>query len=275
MCHALDLGLGQTPNLRKLNVRSRISLSFHLFIILCSALIAMSAGSWGIFQYFRSHHVETMHYSRLLFSLNTVKYGIESELKMGADFSRTSDLSPGTVRLIQRVRSNDRDILSIEIFDITGDILASTDKRGLAAAIPSHLLKTCLGSEVAHDDGDGPHLLCCALRDDQNRIRGGVLLHYHNSDAADPNHLADADWKLPLIALTLALLVGTLAGLRVIRPLETMLQTAQAALEGNAMAQSDILLGPLFEAIQKMAAIDRDLDHIAKEAERIDRPTDN
>jgi hypothetical protein len=176
------------------------------------------------------------------------------------------------VRLIQRVRSNDRDILSIEIFDIKGDILASTDKRGLAAAIPSHLLKTCLGSE-GHLDGDGAQ--CCALRDNQNRIRGGVLLRYHNSDTADPNHLADADWKPPLIALTLALLVGTLAGLRVIRPLETRLQTAQAALEGNAMAQSDILLGPLFEAIQKMAAIDRDLDHIAKEAERIDRPTDN
>ena len=265
----------QTPNFSAASICRSISFNSHLAVVLCCALILMLAGSWGIFQFFQFSQAEKLHTSRLLFSLNSIKYGIESELKIEADFSRISDSNSGITRRLAAIRANERDILSIEIFDITGDIRVSTDNRGLAHAVSSPLLRACLGSGVWHGHGAETHLQCTSLRDGQGQIRGGLLIRYEISDTAGDRYVLATDWVWHLLALILVLLFfGIIAGWRAIRPTEKRLQAAQAALEGRATAQSDKLLGPLSEAIEKMGQIDADLDRMAQEAERIDRLTE-
>ena len=256
------------------------SLSRSFSLVLCIALLATLIVTALAWRFSVDQQIEALREDRFRFSLGNVRAALESALQLG--FLET-DL-PGAQSLIEQVLARQADILSIEVFDTQGRILYTTDRAGLGAVVPPAVREVCLDRKAgfrAVDDEDARRQ-CVVLVNSYEQAVGAVMIRYRRLEGLEVEAWSGG-WQAFLIEWALFGGLGALLGWLAVRPIERRLDCIRAQVEGRiptGINDADpainrelaVLQGP--DACQGLAAldaIDRELDQIEGEADRIDQ----
>lgn len=119
-------------------------------VLVCGFAVGMA----GLLNYFKYRSTETrLVRERLLVTGRAIESGVQSALALGLQFGDIGTL-PGT---LERERTTDDLILSIDVFDTGGRLLHSTDKLRAARPVPPSWLATAAKAGTADwfvEDGD-------------------------------------------------------------------------------------------------------------------------
>jgi len=274
------------------------SLSWRFMVMVAVLLVVVLVSSGGFWLSALSRDSAAMRESRFQFSLNSVRAALEGGLHLGLLLQGL----PGGQTLIDRHRAEDRDILSIDVFDDAGRILFSTDSGGVAALVPEAWRAPCLAARQAPWQGEDDigALQCLSLVNGFEKTVGGVVMRYRTATRTDLLSVLLQRWHAGA-ALWLALLaVAGGAGWLAYRRVERKLDAARAALaaEGvpgksttiqgaareSAVVQGAVLGGlaagtvalaavsnaPGDDVRAALAARERELDAADREADRLD-----
>ena len=269
------------------------SLSWRFMAMVALLLVVVLVSSGGFWLSALSRDSAAMRESRFQFSLNSVRAALEGGLHLGLLLQGL----PGGQTLIDRHRAEDRDILSIDVFDDAGRILFSTDSGGVAALVPEAWRAPCLAARQAPWQGEDDigALQCLSLVNGFEKTVGGVVMRYRTATRTDLLSVLLQRWHAGA-ALWLALLaVAGGAGWLAYRRVERKLDAARAALaaEGAPGKSTSIqgtvvdgaLLGGLAVGTGALAAVsnapgddvraalaarERELDAADREADRLD-----
>ncbi len=238
-------------------------------ILLASILVAMAASvtAWRLAT---DDALDRYREDRFRFSLSNVQGALESGLRLG--FS-AADL-PGAQDLIDRVRTRQPGILSIDVFDGEGRVLFTTDPAGLGSTVPLAWRELCLmpGAGVQRIDEDDDRIQCIGLVNSFEQVAAGVLLRFRayagaqvlrGGSTPDPGTL--------VLALGAVFLLALAAGWIVVRPLENRLSRALAGIESGEFPGDDPLLGEGARALADLSAMTAAMERAEAEADRIDR----
>jgi len=245
----------------------RLSLGWR-FAAMLGLLVAVAlAGSGGFWLSALSRDSAAMRESRFQFSLNSVRAALEGGLHLGLLLPGL----PGGQNLIDRRRAEERDILSIDVFDDAGRILFSTDSGGVAAQVPEPWRAPCLAARQNpwQSQDDIGALQCLALVNAFDKTVGGVVMRYRAATRTDLLSALLQRWHAGA-ALWLALLVvGGGLGWLAYRRVERRLDAGRAALMGEASAAATAD-GPGQDVRRALDARERELDAADREADRLD-----
>lgn len=255
-------------------------------VALLLVLVLVSSG--GFWLSALSRDSAAMRESRFQFSLNSVRAALEGGLHLGLLLPGL----PGGQTLIDRHRAEDRDILSIDVFDDAGRILFSTDSGGVAAMVPEAWRAPCLAARQAPWQGEDDigALQCLSLINGFEKTVGGVVMRYRTATRTDLLSVLLQRWHAGA-ALWLALLVtaggvGWLAYRRIERRLDAaravlvadgvtnqstpMQGTALGGLAASTAALAAVSSAPGEDVRAALAARERELDAADREADRLD-----
>lgn len=200
-------------------------------VALLLVLVLVSSG--GFWLSALSRDSAAMRESRFQFSLNSVRAALEGGLHLGLLLPGL----PGGQTLIDRHRAEDRDILSIDVFDDAGRILFSTDSGGVAAMVPEAWRAPCLAARQVPWQGEDDigALQCLSLINGFEKTVGGVVMRYRTATRTDLLSVLLQRWHAGA-ALWLALLaVAGGAGWLAYRRVERKLDVARAALAADVV----------------------------------------
>lgn len=264
------------------------SLSWRFMAMVALLLVLVLVSSGGFWLSALSRDSAAMRESRFQFSLNSVRAALEGGLHLGLLLPGL----PGGQTLIDRHRAEDRDILSIDVFDDAGRILFSTDSGGVAAMVPEAWRAPCLAARQAPWQGEDDigALQCLSLINGFEKTVGGVVMRYRTATRTDLLSVLLQRWHAGA-ALWLALLVtaggvGWLAYRRIERRLDAaravlvadgvtnqstpMQGTALGGLAASTAALAAVSSAPGEDVRAALAARERELDAADREADRLD-----
>lgn len=177
-------------------------------LLLALALLVAFGSGWVLWQTQQDQTIESLRAGRFRFGLNRVRNALESGLNLGIPATEL----PGAQALIDQVRAEEQDILSIDVFDAQGRVLLSTDISGVRERVPTQWLTPCLGQTAKSEslvDRDAV-LQCGPLLNAYDRVVGGVLLRHRpfaeRADRAEGPAWGDALVGVGLAGLALLLL---------------------------------------------------------------------
>jgi hypothetical protein len=244
----------------------RLSLGWRFTAMLGLLLAIALAGSGGFWLSALSRDSAALRESRFQFSLNSVRAALEGGLHLGLLLPGL----PGGQNLIDRRRAEERDILSIDVFDDAGRILFSTDSGGVAAQVPEAWRAPCLAARQTpwQSQDDIGALQCLSLVNAFDKTVGGVVMRYRAATRTDLLSALLQRWHAGA-ALWLALLaVGGGLGWLAYQRIERRLDLARAALTGDAAGGAADAPGQDVRAA--LDARERELDAADREADRLD-----
>lgn len=249
-----------------------LSLGWRFSAMLGLLLALALASSGGFWLSALSRDSAAMRESRFQFSLNSVRAALEGGLQLGLLLPGL----PGGQTLIDRRRAEDRDILSIDVFDDAGRILFSTDSGGVAALVPDAWRSPCLAARQTPWQGkdDIGALQCMALVNAFDKTVGGVVMRYRAATRTDLLSALLQRWHAGA-ALWLTLFAGGSAlGWLAYRRVERRLDAARLALAGAgatvAGSAGTIVDAPGLAVRQALDAREAELDAANREADRLD-----
>lgn len=251
-------------------MRRGLSLGWRFAAMLGVVLALALAGSGGFWLSALSRDSAAMRESRFQFSLNSVRAALEGGLHLGLLLPGL----PGAQALIDRRRAEERDILSIDVFDDAGRILFSTDSGGVAALVPEAWRDPCLAARQNPWQGEDDigALQCVALVNAFDKTVGGVVMRYRAATRTDLLSALLQRWHAGA-ALWLALLaVGGGLGWLAYRRVERKLEAARGVLDGeSATAVSPTVADvPGRDVRLALDTREHELDVADREADRLD-----
>lgn len=212
--------------------------------------------------------------ARYGFVIASVQSRIEASIGLGL-------LLPGirnTQDILEREKTYNAEVLSIDVFDDAGNLLFTTDRAGIGDKVPNEWLEECTERKdtVWHGHEVGAVVLCVPLVSPYDKVVGGVAMRYPTLDTLDA--LVEL-WGYVGYRLIAGLAVlGLLAALGLyllIRRLEApgrrLQQHLSAAGAGDAAVLHDTPLERSFVAAR--ARMDQTLERIdaaSREAQRLE-----
>ncbi len=200
-------------------------------VILVAVLVCMFAvGMAGFLNYFKYRsNAERLIMERLVVTGNAIETNIQSSLALGLNFSDIGTLQ-GTM---ERERATDDLILSIEVFDIDGKPLYSTDRLRAMRNVPTAWLAA---AQAAHGNDwvvkDGSESAAgTAIQNNFGLAIGFVALRYSEDKVNASHYTVARELALWTAAVFVAAAVlASMALLAVMRKLARDLDTVEAAL---------------------------------------------
>jgi hypothetical protein len=245
------------------------SLNRQFALVFLSVMLVVTASCMAIWQYSINRQLHELQESRFQFSLHSVRAALESGLRLGF----AAHELPGAQELLEQARAREQNIQSIDVFDLSGRILFTTDHGGLGAAIPVAWLDACrsiaTGGIWRSSNEDG-NIQCTVVLNSYDQISGGVLLRYRIPVQSGVGGLDAAHWPSLALILVLLGLMGAGAGWVAVRPVERRLHAMTRAVEERTPVPDDALIADLATAVQQVDQILRDIKVVDLEVERFD-----
>lgn len=243
-------------------------------IILVAVLVCMFAvGMAGFLNYFKYRsNAERILKERLVVTGNAIESNIQSSLALGLQFSDLGTLQSS----MERERATDDMILGIEVFDLEGQPLYSTDRLRAMRKVPSAWLEAARearGADWFVKNG-AESAAGIAIQNNFGLPIGYLALRYSEEQVGATHQAVARDLATSALAVfVLAASLASLALLAVMRRLSRDLDTVEAALRaGEAQRPSAALrTGPFGGAMREffdrvrgaeaeIALLRRDLD---------------
>lgn len=205
--------------------------------------------------------------SRFQFSLSSVRNSLEGQLQLGLLLQGL----PGAQSLIDRRRAEERDILSIDVFDDTGRILFSTDRGGVAATLPQAWVAPCLNARQTswHGQDDVGAVQCTALVNAFDKTAGGVVLRYRIADRSEVLSTLLRRWHAGIGLWLVLVLAAGAVGWFAYRRIEDRLDDERRALleesdepAGEQEGGARTVKRALGDRERELAAMDREVDRL-------------
>lgn len=155
-----------------------------LTVRVAAALVAVLAGVFaltallGYFQ-FRETFSDLLQ-ARFNFVVFNIKNVIESNLRLGLPLDALSDIQD----VLARERAQDEQILSIDVFDETGNLLFTTDRGGIGDKVPPAWLRSTTRGldEVWTIADEDAFIIGIPLINAFDKLVGGIALRYSSED---------------------------------------------------------------------------------------------
>ena len=223
-------------------------------MILVAILVCLFAvGMAGLLNFFKYRsNAERIIKERLVVTGNAIENSIQSSLALGLQFADIGTL-PGTM---ERERATDEMILSIDVFDIDGKLLYSTDRLRATRNVPATWLaaaRQANGTDWFVKDGT-ESAASNVIKNNFGVVVGHVALRYSEEQLkATTNTVAR---ELALSTLGVFVVAATLASfalLAVMKRLSRDIDAVEAALRsGDAMRPSEaVRKGPFGPALRR------------------------
>lgn len=206
--------------------------------------------------------------SRFQFALNNVKGALESGLRLGLALP---DL-PGAQASIQQNRLHEPVILSIDVFDVQGRIVFTTDTGGVGSNIPGDWRTACLdaGRNSWHGQDEEGRLLCGAVFNGYEQVVGGVVLRYLLPDRAGTFGLLGKNGLLVLFFVLALCAAGSLGGWFALRNIEASLRRQAAAVAGLQPPEEDSPAGQWTARLMALERMEGEIAAVDAEVDRLD-----
>ena len=223
-------------------------------MVLVAVLVCLFAiGMAGLLNFFKYRsNAERIFKERLVVTGNAIENSIQSSLELGLQFADIGTL-PGTM---ERERSTDEMILSIDVFDAEGKLLYSTDRLRATRPVPATWLaaaRQANGADWFVKDGT-ESAASNAIKNNFGVLVGHVALRYSEEQLrattnAVARELALSAFGVFVVAATLA----SLALLAVMNRLSRQIDVVEAALRsGDPLRPSEaVRKGPFGRALQR------------------------
>jgi hypothetical protein len=223
-------------------------------MVLVAVLVCLFAiGMAGLLNFFKYRsNAERIFKERLVVTGNAIENSIQSSLELGLQFADIGTL-PGTM---ERERSTDEMILSIDVFDADGKLLYSTDRLRATRPVPATWLtaaRQANGADWFVKDGT-ESAASNAIKNNFGVLVGHVALRYSEEQLrattnAVARELALSAFGVFVVAATLA----SLALLAVMNRLSRQIDVVEAALRsGDPLRPSEaVRKGPFGRALQR------------------------
>jgi hypothetical protein len=246
------------------------------------ALVAILLFTISVTSFFAYYKFESVYsglvQSRYSFVVFTIKKRIEDSLNLGFALRQLRQVQD----LLEREKVRDQQILAIEVFNASGEVLFDTDRGAIGVAVPPAWL------EVARAAGNQPFgqveedtlVVGLPLVNSLGKVEGGVVLRYPGAylERAVAGLVGDVARDSIVAALVAA--VVAVVGLyrlfgRVSRKLSAMEGTLEAVLAEGGQAVPDSGSDDFEERFAEFVTKTREaVDHIrdaTQEVERLDR----
>lgn len=193
--------------------------AFVMVVVVCGVLLMIGLSVLGY--HVQQHQHQAVREARFDFGLHQIKTSFEAGLRLGLS---PSDV-PLTQQRIDKMQSEQPDILSIDIFDAQGRVLFSTDVAGLGASMAGAWWQGCLHPsrpELKGQDADS-QWQCRSLIDGFDMPTAGVVLrHRLNPPMLSERWQSAHTWLMWGVAVGALILAGTI-GWSVAKPLHALL----------------------------------------------------
>lgn len=215
--------------------------------------------------------------ARYGFVIASVQSRIEASIGLGL-------LLPGirnTQDILEREKTHNAEVLSIDVFDDAGNLLFTTDRAGIGDKVPKEWLEECTERKdmVWHGHEEGAVVLCVPLVSPYDKVVGGVAMRYPTLDTLDALVELWGYVGFRLIAGLALLCLVTVLGLHLLirrleapgRRIQGRLSSTGADAAGATTALYDTPLERSFTAAR--ARMDQTLERIeaaSREAQRLE-----
>lgn len=253
-------------------MRRIVTLNRYFVLTLALALVAVLLASTLSWLTTLEARGAMLRESRFQFSLSNVRSAVDSGLELGL---LLPDL-PGVQDLIERNRLQESGILSIDIFDVDGRIVFTTDNGGVSATLPEAWLAPCLASRQIswHTQDEEGDVLCSAVVNGYEKAVGGVVLRYRVANRAGTLGVLGSAWPQAALAILVLLTLGICGGWLAVRERERRWRRGAAAIRAqDAIVDGttiDGAIGPLSVALARLSRIEHALSAADREADRLD-----
>ena len=243
-------------------------------IAVAVTVCGFAVGMAGLLNYFKyratANHIVT---ERLVVTGKSVEGSIQSALSLGMQFSDIGTL-PGT---LERERGTDPLILGIDVFDLEGRRLYSTDRLRATRPVPASWLAAArkpVNDEWAAED-DQESAAGIVVKNNFGVTQGYLAVRYSSERVRDDALLVGRQLATTsLLVFGVSALLAALAVIVVTRRLTLDLRTVEGALRcGDAQRAGTIAVrGPFGPAIQRFIQSTQGVDReIAELRERMQR----
>lgn len=203
-------------------------------VLVCGFAVGMA----GLLNYFKYRATATaIIKERLLVTGRSIDNSIQSSLALGLQFADIGTL-PGTM---QRERSTDDLILSIDIFDNDGHMLYSTDSLRMDRPVPAHWVEAARGAGdggwfTEHQDESAAGM---KIENNFGLTMGHLVLRYSSERVAESIHAVGRQLALSsLLMFLVSAGLSSLALMRVMNKLERDIGAAEQALQAGGVASN-------------------------------------
>ncbi len=224
-------------------------------VVVCGFAVGMA----GLLNYFKYRSISNrLVTERLVVTGKAVENTIQSALELGLQFADIATL-PGT---LDRERSTDQLIEGIDVFDIDGTMLYSTDRLRAARPIPASWLAAAkkAGSENWFAEDDQQAAAGISVKNNFGLTIGYLALRYSGERVRDAAYVVGKELALStLLMFVVSSALSALALLAVMNRLSLDVGNVEAALrtgEGS-LAYVKALRGPFGEALRQFAKTTR------------------
>lgn len=223
-------------------------------MILIAVLVCMFAvGMAGLLNFFKYRsYAERMLNERLAVTGSAIENAIQSSMALGLQFSDLGTL-PGT---LDRERATDDLILSIEVFDIEGKPLYSTDRLRAARNVPTIWLEAARDAKgedwfvsSGTDSASG-----VAIKNNFGLPIGYLALRYSEEQVNNSHHAVARQLMLStVVVFVVAATLASLALMAVMRRLSRDLDAVEAALRSADPVRPSAVVrnGPFGRALRQ------------------------
>lgn len=236
-------------------------------VLVCGFAVGMA----GLLNYFKYRSTELrLVKERLLVTGRSIENGIQSALALGLQFGDIGTL-PGT---LERERSTDDLILSIDVFGSDGRLLYSTDRLRTARPVPAEWM---LAAKSGHKDwfveAGNESAAGMAIENNFGLAIGHVALRYSYERVEDSVHAVGRQLALGSLAIfAVAAALSSLALLGVMRRLSKDVAQAEAALGSGEPGRISNAKGPFGQMLKQFTeTVRRAEDQIADARARLQR----
>lgn len=245
------------------------SLNRYFAAVLCLSLLAAVAGALFSGLALLEERGAMLRESRFQFALNKVRGALESGLRLGLPLP---DL-PGAQESIQQNRQHEPVILSIDVFDVQGRIVFTTDSGGVGSNIPGDWRAACLdaGRNSRRGQDEEGRFLCGAVLNGYEQIVGGVVLRYLLPDRSGTFGLLGGEGLAALLFVLALGAAGILGGWWALRPIEAFLRRQADAVAGLQPPVDDALSGNLASALALLERMEGEMALVDAEVDRLDK----
>jgi len=230
-------------------MRTNRSQMILVAILVCLFAVGM-AGFLNFFKY-RSN-AERIFKERLVVTGNAIENSIQSSLALGLQFADIGTL-PGTM---ERERSTDEMILSVDVFDTEGKLLYSTDRLRITRGVPATWLaaaRQANGSDWFVKDGT-ESAASNAIKNNFGLLIGHVALRYSEEQLKNSTNAVARELALATSAVFLvAAAIAALAMLAVMHRLSRDFEAVETALRsGDPLRPAEgVRKGPFGRALRR------------------------